>query len=230
MESSRQRDYSDHPTMRYEFGELSLDTEALQLRRGEARVHLSPKAMELLIVLIVDRHRAVPKKELYDRLWQETFVVDGNLPVLIGEIRTALGDAQHEMIRTIYRTGYSFAVPVREVNVARSVVSAEGFVHILFYDNQQRTLVEGENLVGREPEAQVFLPSASVSRRHALIVVDGGQATVSDLASKNGTFIGSEPVAQRSVLADGAVIRFGEVTVRYRCCASNSETDSLTSL
>ena len=92
MESSRQRDYSDHPTMRYEFGELSLDTEALQLRCGEAVLHLAPKAMELLIILIVDRHRVVPKKELYDRLWQETFVVDGNLAVLIGEIRTALGD------------------------------------------------------------------------------------------------------------------------------------------
>jgi DNA-binding winged helix-turn-helix (wHTH) protein len=216
--------------MRYEFGELSLDTDALQLRRGEDPLHLSPKAMDLLIILIVDRHRAVPKRELYDRLWQGTFVVDGNLPVLIREIRTALGDTEHEIIRTVYRTGYSFATPVREINVARGVVTAEGFVHILIYDNQQRQLVEGENLVGREPEAQVFLPSASVSRRHALIVVDGGQAIVSDLASKNGTFIGNQPVAQRSVLADGAVIRFGEITVRYRCCAPNSETDSLTSL
>src|SRR6266699_2652735 len=72
--AARRWDYSDDPTMRYEFGELSLDTEALQLRRGETPIHLSPKAMELLIILIVERHRAMPKKELYDRLWQETFV------------------------------------------------------------------------------------------------------------------------------------------------------------
>jgi DNA-binding winged helix-turn-helix (wHTH) protein len=216
--------------MRYEFGDVSLDTDALQLRRAEDPLHLSPKALELLVILIAERPRAVPKRELYDRLWPETFVVDANLPVLIREIRRAVGDARHDIIRTVYRTGYSFALPVREVNVARNTVNAEGFVHILLYDNQQRRLAEGENLVGREPDADVFLPSSSVSRRHALIVVQGSQATVTDLESKNGTFIGAEPLHQQANLVDGNVIRFGEVMVRYRCCAADSATDTLTNL
>ena len=214
--------------MRYEFGDLSLDTDALQLRHGEEPLHLSPKALELLVLLISERHRAVPKSELYDRLWPNTFVVDGNLPVLIREIRRAVGDTRHDMVRTVYRTGYSFAVPVREIQVAKSAAAnAEGFVHILLYDNQQRRLAEGENLVGREPEADVYLPSASVSRRHALIVVHGSQATVTDLASKNGTFIDAKALRQEEVLADGNIIRFGEVIVGYRCCAADSATVSL---
>src|SRR5258708_23941424 len=47
-------DYSDRPPMRYEFGELSLDTDVLQLRRGEEPVHLSPKAMAPPSILLVD--------------------------------------------------------------------------------------------------------------------------------------------------------------------------------
>ena len=50
--------------MRYDFGEMSLDTDARQLRRGEHFVHLSPKAMELLLVLINERPRAVPRRRL----------------------------------------------------------------------------------------------------------------------------------------------------------------------
>src|ERR1700736_1696365 len=105
--------------MRYDFGEVSLATDARQLRRGEDFVHLSPKAMELLIVLITERPRAVPKRELYDLLWPDTFVVAANLPMLIREIRGALGDKQHHILRTVHRIGYAFAVDVRAASPRR---------------------------------------------------------------------------------------------------------------
>ena len=212
--------------MRYDFADLSLDMDVRQLRRGPQPLHLSPKALELLSILIEERRRAVPKQELYDRLWPATYVVDANLPVLIGEIRSALGDKKHEIIRTVHGTGYSFAAPVHEVGAVRSEESREGFVHVVLYENQQYRLNEGENFVGREPTAEVFLPSASVSRRHALIRIQGAEATVVDLSSKNGTFIGAEPLRNETPLADGSVIRFGEVIVRYRCCSADSATDT----
>src|SRR5258708_37656805 len=65
-------DYRDRPTMRYELRELSLDTDVLQLRRGEEAVHLPPQAMERAIILIGDRRRVVAKNELYDRARPET--------------------------------------------------------------------------------------------------------------------------------------------------------------
>jgi DNA-binding winged helix-turn-helix (wHTH) protein len=216
--------------MRYDFADLSLDMDVRQLRRGTQPLHLSPKALELLSILIAERRRAVPKQELYDRLWPATFVVDANLPVLIREIRTAIGDKKHEIIRTVHGTGYSFAAPVHEVAAVREDESREGFVHVVLYDNHQYRLNEGENFVGREPTAEVFLPSASVSRRHALITIRGAEATLVDLSSKNGTFIGAEPLRNEASLEDGNVIRFGEVIVRYRCFSADGATDTFADL
>lgn len=212
--------YNGAIAMRYDFGDLSLDTNSRELRRGETTLHLSGKAMDLLSILVSERRRVVPKRELYDRLWPSTFVVDGNLPVLIGEIRRALGDKEHHIVRTTHGTGYSFGVSVREASEAGPTESAapDGVVHSLRFGNQEYRLDQGENLVGREPTAQLFLSSASVSRRHALIHVNGNRATLTDLDSKNGTFIGKEPLLDEAVLADGTIIRFGAVEVLYRCC------------
>jgi pSer/pThr/pTyr-binding forkhead associated (FHA) protein len=51
------------------------------------------------------------------------------------------------------------------------------------------SLHDGENVIGREEDAAAWIESASVSRRHARIVVSGGTATLEDLGSKNGTFL-----------------------------------------
>lgn len=77
--------YNGAIAMRYDFGELSLDTDSRELRQGEKTLHLSGKAMDLLSILVSERRRVVPKRELYDRLWPSTFVVDGNLPACLGQ-------------------------------------------------------------------------------------------------------------------------------------------------
>lgn len=70
----------------------------------------------LLRLLIEDRPRVVPKAELMQRMWPDSFVEEANLPVLIGEARAAIGDAGvGQIIRTHHRVGYGFAADVREV-------------------------------------------------------------------------------------------------------------------
>ena len=214
--------------MRYEFGDLNLDTDRRQLRRGECALHLSPKALELLSILIAERGRVVPRQELYDRLWPSTFVVEGNLPVLIREIRRTIGDEEHATIRTVHGTGYSFAARVQETVATTREKSVDKYVvHMFLYDNRECPLAEGDNLVGREPTAEVFIPSKSVSRRHAIVTVRGEQATITDLSSKNGTFIDTKPLQQNSSLTDGNVIRFGAIKVVYRCTLPGGSTDTL---
>ena len=212
--------------MRYEFGNVSLDMDARLLRRGERVLHLSPKALELLSILITERSRVVPRQELYDRLWPATFVVEANLPVLIREIRRAIGDDKRATIRTVHGTGYSFAAPVQEAVVARARNAPRSFVHMFLHGTRECPLGEGDNLVGREPTAEVFLNSKSVSRRHAVVTVHGEQATLTDLESKNGTFIDTKPLQQEASLADGNVIRFGAVKVVYRRSLPGGSTDS----
>jgi pSer/pThr/pTyr-binding forkhead associated (FHA) protein len=52
----------------------------------------------------------------------------------------------------------------------------------------------GENLIGRSPDADIFLDATSISRRHAAILVNDGIAELRDLGSKNGTQANDEPL------------------------------------
>ena len=96
--------------VRWHFGDLILDVETRQLRRGDGVVHLSPKAFDLLALLISRRPSMVGKNELIKHLWSDTFVVDANLSNLVSEIRAALGDSERaaKLIRTVHRLGYAF--------------------------------------------------------------------------------------------------------------------------
>jgi len=92
------------------FGDFTLDDSRRQLLRGAEPLHLSPKAFQLLTILIAERPRAVSKKDLHDRLWPDTFVNEGNLANAVAEVRSVLGDDRREsrFIRTLYGFGYAF--------------------------------------------------------------------------------------------------------------------------
>ena len=78
--------------MRVRFGPYVLDQESRQLLRGDDVVHLSPKAFDLLSILVSHRPKALSKSDLQERLWPGTFVVEKNLANLVSEIRDAIGD------------------------------------------------------------------------------------------------------------------------------------------
>lgn len=198
--------------MPFEFAEFTIDLEARLLRRGPTQLHLSPKAFDLLSTLIAARPRAVPRQELYDRLWPETFVVDTNLPVLIREIRQALDDREHALIRTVHRHGYAFAAEVREGAHARAASTP----HVLIHGATELPLLPGRNVVGREAGTEVRIVSPHLSRRHAVITVAPENVTIDDLQSKNGTFVDGQRIDGPVALRDGAAIAFGTVGVIYR--------------
>ena len=87
------------------FGEFVLDLDARELRRRSNSVLLSPKAYQLLEILVLNSPKALSKSVLQERLWPETFVVEKNLVNLIVEIRGALGDdaTYPRFVRTIHQ-------------------------------------------------------------------------------------------------------------------------------
>jgi non-specific serine/threonine protein kinase len=95
---------------RWTFGDFVLDLDSRQVQRAGVPVAISPKALQLLGILVEAHPRALSKSELQDRLWPGTFVVEKNLTNLVGEIRDALGDdpAHPRYIRTVHRFGYAF--------------------------------------------------------------------------------------------------------------------------
>ena len=86
----------------------------------------------------------------------------------------------------------------------------------LIVGRREVALVPGENLLGREAGAVAWLDSASVSRRHARIVIAGETATLEDLGSRNGTRLRDREVEGPVPLADGDEIELGSVRMTFR--------------
>ena len=113
--------------VRYEFGPFTLEPASFRLTRDGADVPLTPKAFELLALLVRERHRVLTKQELLDAVWRDTAVVENTLTQRIKEIREALGDRVQEpiYIRTLSRIGFQFIGEVIET-AARTPVGIEG--------------------------------------------------------------------------------------------------------
>ncbi len=148
--------------MRVRFHDFTLDTERRELYRGGAPLNLRPKAFELLQILIANRPKAVAQEELYDRLWPNTFVEKTNLHKLMHQLREALDDQEHKIIRTVYGFGFSFAATAIDEEAKPPVTQWQVVIGDREFD-----LREGENIIGRERDVTVRIDAPSISRRHA---------------------------------------------------------------
>ena len=204
--------------MRVRFSPYALDLESRQLLRGNDVVHLSPKAFDLLSILLSNRPKALSKSDLLERLWPGTFVVEKNLANLVSEIREAIGEdpGNPRFIRTVHRFGYAFRGADSRGESGGSAGRGGSVSFRLKWLNGRLTLEEGEHVVGRDPDAEIFLNSDGVSRRHARIAIAADRATIEDLGSKNGTFVGDQRVEGTKPLSDGDIIRVGSVTLTLR--------------
>ena len=199
------------------FGLFSLDPATRQLLRDGQEVPLSPKAFQLLSLLVVNRARAVSRQELHQALWPSTFVLDANIASLVAEIRRALDDdaATPRFVRTMHRFGYRFVAQVDEPPMT-AVQTPGAAKYWLVWDLRHVPLAEGSHLIGREADASVWIDAPGVSRHHARILIDGGDATLEDLGSKNGTYVAGERVTNPRRLRDGDQIRVGSVVVTFQ--------------
>jgi DNA-binding winged helix-turn-helix (wHTH) protein len=218
---------------RYRFGGFVLDQGTRQLLDDGRDVHVSPKAFELLTILIANRGRVMPKTELQERLWPSTFVEETNLAGLVAEIRRALRDPaiQPVFIQTKYRFGYRFVGDVTEdgaMAAAPARSQAPNGKLCLVFQNRETLLQEGANVIGRAPDATIQCVATGVSRHHARIVVSNGEATLEDLASKNGTYLGRQRITSVR-LSNGDELRLGRVSMTFRIEPSLGPTETVAS-
>ena len=182
------------------FRSFVLHTDRRQLLRDGVDIHLTPKAFQLLALLIDRAPSVVTKAEIHEHLWPATFVADTTLVGLIKELRRAMGgDQDAPLIRTVPRVGYAFA---EAVDTGRPLEPIET-THWLVVGTRRIALRTGANLIGRDPQAAVWVDVPGVSRRHAQLVLDNGVVTLEDLGSKNGTRSNDEPVRGRIRLRHG---------------------------
>ena len=212
--------------MRVRFGDVTFDDDSRQLWRGGEEVHLSPKALELLKLLIERRPKAVPKADIHERLWPGTFVSESNLPTLVTEVREALGEdaRQPRLIRTVHGFGYAF-----QGDVQQSDEPAKDTRGWLVGETDRLALFEGENILGREGPDVVILKSSTVSRRHARVVIDARGVFVEDLGSKNGTYVNDVAATSLLPVVHGDRVRTGSLVFTFSAANLSITTATQTS-
>jgi DNA-binding winged helix-turn-helix (wHTH) protein len=207
--------------MRTRFSQFIVDSDTRQLLRDSTEIHLSPKAFDLLCALLARRPNVVSKEDLLRQVWPDSYVVEANLNVLVGEVRRAIGDTAQtsQFIRTVHGVGYAFCGNAVDPEGATAGKSGKKAARCCLIGNGATfVLSEGDNIIGRDLSCNVWLDDPDVSRRHALIRIDTARrsAVLEDLDSTNGTLLGGSRVRSRTPLSDGDVIRVGAVELRFR--------------
>ncbi len=194
--------------MRLLFGDVAFDSDERIATRAGAPVHLSPKAFDLLALLVRNAPRAVKKQEILDALWPDVVVEEANVRNLVAEVRAALGASAAPAVVTLPRVGYAFR--------ARSLPPAAAPRYSLFVNGRTHPLREGETVVGRAEDCGIVVHDTLVSRSHFRVLVDGRRALVEDLGSRNGTWLNGRRANGPVEIRDGDELRAGDAVLLVR--------------
>jgi len=209
---------------RFSFDRFCLDSEQKLLTRGGEPVRLTPRAFRLLEYLLQRHPNAVSKRELLEHVWAGTIVEEANLKTLVLEIRTALEErgGRADAIRTAYGFGYAFSGSVQ----AESPAAVQPLVALRWQGGTAR-LPDGEHVIGRGAGCAVVIDLPSVSREHARLSVSHRELRLTDLGSKNGTFVGRMRITQPTDLFDVCRITLGEVVIDVARLGKDDSTETL---
>lgn len=70
-------------------------------------------------------------------------------------------------------------------------------------------------IIGRQTDCQIRIPSASVSRHHCEVALRDGRPSVRDLGSSNGTYVNGKKVTQSDLVA-GDIVTVGDLIFSVR--------------
>jgi DNA-binding winged helix-turn-helix (wHTH) protein len=213
--------------MRLQFDDVRFDPGTRQIWRGAGEVRLSPKAFDLLALLIARRPHAVSKADIRKHLWPETFVSESSLPSLVSEIREAIADHRRKpgLLRTVHGFGYAFQFEQSGIPAAEAAATPDAW---LLGSTAEVALQSGENILGREGEG-IVVKSSTVSRRHARLVLGPAGAVVEDLGSKNGTYVNDRRVTKPVPIVDGDQVRIGSLLFTFRMAQGIETTETQSS-
>src|SRR5215212_8822493 len=96
----------------YQFGEFTLDCGKGRLSKAGTPISLRAKSFALLHHFVTHADQLIAKDELMLALWPNAVVTEDSLTQCVSDVRAALGDGEHQLIRTLPRRGYLFAPTV----------------------------------------------------------------------------------------------------------------------
>jgi len=225
---------SSSPDRIARFGVFELNPRTGELHKRGARVRLQDQPFQVLAMLLERAGDLVTREEIRERLWSDSVFVafDQALNNAVAKVRAALGDSAENprFVETLDRRGYRFLASVEWAAAeapppsSPPTASKPATIVRLTTDDRTITLQDGTHVIGRDPDAAVWIDSAVVSRRHARLAVRDGRVTVEDLGSRNGTFVNGARLTGASPLVHGDEIRLG--TLRLVVHVSTGHTDT----
>jgi uncharacterized RDD family membrane protein YckC len=100
-------------------------------------------------------------------------------------------------------------------------VTTDAFRYVLSVEGREIDLSDGEATLGRSRTSTVRLEHESVSRSHALLTLNNGEAIVKDLNSSNGTYVGGKRISRETRLQNGDRVQVGAAVIDLRIMAPN---------
>jgi TolB-like protein/tetratricopeptide (TPR) repeat protein len=190
------------------FAKFTFDARRRQVLQDNGEViHLTPKAFDLLGVLLESSPRVVSKAELHERVWPGTFVSDATLAGLVKELRRALNDpaSDRPFIRTSYGVGYAFSGELERVR-SGSVAGTPSPIAVLPFVNLSADAENdyfGDGLTEELISALTRVPGLQVASRTSVFHFRGAEADIKEVARQ----LHVDRVLEGSVRRDGTRLR-----------------------
>lgn len=110
----------------YKFEDFQLNKRNRALFQQGKQLHLSQRAFEILLFLIEHQGQIVTKEFLLEKIWNDSFVEEGNLAVQMSALRNLLGEkrGEYKYIQTVTGKGYCFVADVEKVEVENLIQPA----------------------------------------------------------------------------------------------------------
>ena len=212
----------------YEFGSFRVDESERLLLRGEDVVPLTPKAFEMLLVLLESSGRVLTKEELIKRVWPDSFVEEANLSHNIYKLREALGQGSNgeKYIETVPRRGYRFVAKVTAVqdHGADLIVAEHSRSRIVVEeDDQSEHLIETR--AGQIAQSRALpsrIPSRGARKAKPTLVVAAALVLIGLVVAASIYFWRT----RGSATVDGALLRSIAV-LPFKPLATNDRDESL---
>src|SRR5262249_17064804 len=187
----------------YEFGPYVLDVRGGILLKGDATVRLTPRAFQILLVLMRHASEVVDKDQLMKEVWPDIFVEEGNLSRNIYELRKALGDdiAEPRYIETIPKRGYRFIAPLKvslvqaappvppAIETGATVIEKHTFARVVSETDEETDLPARAIPSTPVVEPRTLIPAAVVRRKRQVSTVVAVAAVGLLLISVVGVFL-----------------------------------------
>jgi len=168
----------------YRLDGVEIDALQVSLKRDGQEQHLRQKTFQVLVYLIENRPRVVPKDELIEHIWAGAAVTDNTLEQCLAEIRKALGDdSRHpRFIKTVPRAGYRVIGMVEEISVGQSAAAgSNGAAHAV-----PTSAAEASTAAARVPDSgkPFLIGRRSIFLGLSLVLVVAGLGTIYGLRQR----------------------------------------------